>query len=367
MDRPEFGIRPNVYYTPYAPPVDDRLWSLRGAVEDVMSIDTVQTARNSVTFTGRLRQDAESAFDKLQARFAQVGYTPLMRRHRGADEVIALEGISTGARSNWLINLVLFMATVASVLVVGLQLFSPLGAFIYMACLLLILGLHEFGHYIVARIHHMAVTLPYFIPLPLPPLGTMGAFIRLKSPVSNRKALFDMAVAGPLAGFFIALPIFIFGLVLPPEWVRFLQKTGPGIRIPLAESWLVELLVDFLLPTIGRFDLFRNPLTAVGWFGMLVTAINLLPAGQLDGGHISYALLGRWARPIALITFVVLIFLGWLYWQGWFVWALMLFFTGLNHPAPLNDITELDWPRRGIAFGSFVLFFMIISVKPFGF
>ncbi|MCW5852789.1 MAG: site-2 protease family protein [Anaerolineae bacterium] len=350
----------------FAPAVDDQVWALRAAVEDVLTVETVQMGRGAVTFSGSLRHDAERSFAYLESRFSPLGYTPLLRRTQGTDEIVAVEGLVGVSRSNWLINALLFIATVISVLVVGLQIFSPLGALVYMLGLLLVLGCHEFGHYIVARIHGLAVTLPYFIPLPLPPLGTMGAFIRLKSPVINRKALFDMAVAGPLAGFFVALPIFMLGLLLPPEWTRFLQQARPVIRIQLLESWLVEFLVNLLLPSIGRFDLFRNPLTAVGWFGMLVTAINLLPAGQLDGGHIAYSLLGRWSRPLAVVVFVLLLYLGWQYWQGWFVWAFMLFLTGLSHPAPLNDITELDWARRSVAFGSFLLFLAIISVKPFG-
>ncbi len=350
----------------FTPTVDDHVWALRDAVENVLTVETVQMGRGGVTFTGRLRHDAERSFAYLESRFSPLGYTPLLRRTQGTDEVVAVEGIVGVSRSNWVINLLLFVATVVSVLVVGLQIFSPLGALVYTAGLLLVLGCHEFGHYIVARIHGLAVTLPYFIPLPLPPLGTMGAFIRLKSPVINRKALFDMAVAGPLAGFFVALPIFALGLLLPAEWTRVLMQARPILRIQLLDSWLVEFLVNLLRPSLGSLDLFRNPLTAVGWFGMLVTAINLLPAGQLDGGHIAYSLLGRWSRPLAGLVFVLLIFLGWRYWYGWYVWAFMLFLTGLSHPAPLNDITELDWPRRSLALGSFLLFLATISIQPFG-
>ncbi len=352
-------------YSYFTPVIDDRPTQLRAAVEDVLLIESMRTEQGGVTFTGQLRDDAERAFRVLSRRFGQMGYTPLMRRRRGVDEVVAVEGTVGVKPSNWVINVLLFLATVTSVVLVGRQLYSWSGAVVFMLGLLTVLGVHEFGHYLVARVHGMSVTLPYFIPLPLPPLGTMGAFIRLKSPVENRKALFDMAIAGPLAGFLAALPIFVLGLLLPIEWLRFLQQPRP-LLLPLpAESRLIQTLIDLLLPTAGRLDLFRNPLTAVGWFGMLVTAINLLPAGQLDGGHIAYSVLGRWARPASLLTFFVLLVLGFLYWNGWWVWAFLLLITGMNHPMPLNDITRLDWPRFLIAAFTFILFLLIITVRPF--
>ena len=349
----------------YATPGDERQAQLRQTVASVLTIEAVKTGDKEVAFTGQLRGNADQAFYWLQPRLNALGYTPVLRRGRDGDEVLAVEGVITGTRSNWLINVILFFLTVASVFFVGMQIWSPLGAIVFTVGLLGVLGVHEFGHYIVAQMHGMAVTLPYFIPLPIPPLGTLGAFIRLKSPIWDRKALFDMAVAGPLAGFFIALPIFMLGLLLPWEWLRPLLPSRPMMLIPLAESRLVEFLVDILRPGLGRFDLFRNPLTAVGWFGMLVTALNLLPAGQLDGGHIAYAVFGRWARPLAVATFVALIALGWLYWPGWYIWAFMLLLTGLSHPSPLNDITRLDPLRLLLALFCVVLFMLIIALQPF--
>ena len=152
----------------FAPAVDDQVWALRAAVEDVLTVETVQMGRGAVTFSGSLRHDAERSFAYLESRFSPLGYTPLLRRTQGTDEVVAVEGIVGVSRSNWVINVLLFIATVVSVLVVGLQIFSPLGALVYMLGLLLVLGCHEFGHYIVARVHGMVVTLPYFIPFPCP-------------------------------------------------------------------------------------------------------------------------------------------------------------------------------------------------------
>ena len=350
----------------YMPLVDDRLATLRAAVENVLLVETIQTHQGgTVTFTGRLRSDAQAAYAALQRAFRQVGYTPMLRRRGGVDEVVAVEGVIPTSSTGWVVNLLLFLATVASVIVVGLQLYSLPGAVVFAVGLLTMLSVHEFGHYLVARIHGMAVTLPYYIPLPIPPLGTLGAFIRLKSPVQDRRALFDMAVAGPIAGFMVALPVFVLGLILPYEWIATLQMRRPALLLPLTDSFLTNILTDVLNPSVGIYDLFRNPLTAVGWFGMLVTALNLLPAGQLDGGHIAYAALGSWARPLAMFMLVALLAAGWFFWAGWYMWAAMLLFTGVNHPAPLNDITQLNWWRKLLAFGCLLLFLGIVSLRPF--
>ena len=362
----------DVYYPSYTPAAEDPLPRLRAAVESVLTIETIQTGQvgvpgssdKIVTFTGSLRQNADSAFRYLQQQFTPLGYTPMLRREAGTAHVIAMRGVVPETRSRVWINAVLFLATLASVLFVSRQLWSPLGSFVFTAALLGILGFHEFGHYLVAQVHGLKVTLPYFIPIPLPPLGTMGAFIRLKSPIDNRRALFDMAIAGPLAGFALALPLFILGLLLPQEWVQPLLARRMALPLQLSNSLLTSGLTWLLKPDVGVYELFRNPLTAAGWFGMLVTALNLLPAGQLDGGHVSYAVFGRRSRILAIITLVCLVIAS-RWWTGWLLWAGILLVTGFTHPMPLNDITTLNWPRKLLALAAAILFIIIIAVQPF--
>ncbi|MFN8485769.1 MAG: site-2 protease family protein [Anaerolineae bacterium] len=362
----------DVYYPSYSAPAEDPLPRLRAAVEQVFAIETIQTGQvgvtgsgeKIVTFTGSLRQNADSAYRYLQSQFTPLGYTPMMRQEAGAEQVIAMRGVIPSTRSRLWINGLLFVATVASVLFVSQQLWSPLGSFVFTLALLSILGFHEFGHYLVAQIHGLKVTLPYFIPMPLPPLGTMGAFIRLKSPIDNRRALFDMAIAGPLAGFAVALPLFIVGLLLPQDWVAPLLARRMALPLQLSNSLLTLGLTWLLKPDVGVYELFRNPLTAAGWFGMLVTALNLLPAGQLDGGHISYAVFGRRSRIVAFVTLALLVVAS-RWWTGWLLWAGILLVTGLSHPMPLNDITTLNWPRKLLALAAAVLFIIVIAVQPF--
>jgi membrane-associated protease RseP (regulator of RpoE activity) len=163
--------------------------------------------------------------------------------------------------------------------------------------LLFILGVHEMGHYVAARRHGVQVTLPFFIPVPLiGSLGTFGAFIQLKSPVENRKALFDVGVAGPLAGFVVAVPLMVIGL-LQSEVVR---RTGANT---FGSSLFLQALANIFAPHAANQAIALSPMAIAAWFGLLITGLNLLPMGQLDGGHIAYAVLGRAARPLATVAF----------------------------------------------------------------
>jgi membrane-associated protease RseP (regulator of RpoE activity) len=224
--------------------------------------------------------------------------------------------------------------------------------------LLFILGVHEMGHYVAARLHGVQVTLPYFIPVPFLGLGTFGAFIQMKSPVENRKALFDVGVAGPLAGFVVAVPLMIIGL-LQPEVAR-----GTGIGF-FGSSLFLKALTAVFVPHAATQALQLSPMAIAAWFGLLVTALNLLPMGQLDGGHVAYALLGRFAQPVAMVTFAILVVLGLTVWNGWLIWALFALITGLQHPQPLNDITSLDWGRRLVGLFTLGLFVLLITPRPF--
>ncbi|MFQ6057951.1 MAG: site-2 protease family protein [Anaerolineae bacterium] len=345
---------------------------LRGELYDILTVAEVSVQRGHdqvIAFTGQLLQDAETAFALLRERFERYGYTPFFRKQAGQDVILAARGLVRPQPSNWLINLVLLVATVFTTLFAGAVLAgaNPLrdarqmwAGVPFAFTLLGILGVHELGHYFMARWHGVAVTLPYFIPMPFG-LGTFGAFIRMKSPVANKKALFDVGLAGPLAGFSLAVPLLIMGLLLSP--VRPLVGQGST----LGTSLLVEFLVNLVRPHPQGFAVYLHPIAFAAWFGLLITGFNLLPAGQLDGGHVAYALLGRRTREVAVATLLGLVAMGALFWQGWLTWAFLILLTGIGHPAPLNDITPLDPGRRTLGWLTFGLLFLLITPAPFRF
>jgi membrane-associated protease RseP (regulator of RpoE activity) len=258
----------------------------------------------------------------------------------------------------------------------------------YSIPLLLFLGAHEFGHYFAARIHRIKTTLPYFIPVPpflLNPFGTMGAIIKIKEPIQSKKALLDIGIAGPLSGFAIALLIYLYGLFTLPS-IDYLYVIHPEYKliqsIPLTGltfgSSILIYLTRFLFPTNYFFppmnEIYHYPFLCVGWFGFFITSLNLIPIGQLDGGHILYALIGKKQGIIARIFFIVIIIIGLTsflpgkYFSieagtiGWLVFAFILFFIiKLTHP-PILDDTPLDYKRKTLGWIAVLIF--IISFVP---
>jgi Zn-dependent protease len=231
--------------------------------------------------------------------------------------------------------------------------------------LMSILLCHEMGHYCFARFHGVWASLPYFLPAPpyIFPLGTFGAFIRMKSPPLDRRALFDVGAAGPWAGVCVAIPAVMFGLSLSE--VRPLSPFEGGLI--LGDSLLFSALTHLVLGVdADRVSVVLHPIALAGWFGLFVTCLNLLPVGQLDGGHVVYSLFGRGHRWIARAFLAVIFVLGYQYWLGWFVWLVLLFFLGINHP-PIRDLSSSLDPRRKIyawcTVGLFGLTFMPVPLS----
>lgn len=271
------------------------------------------------------------------------------------------------------VNIVLFLVTLltttmagANVLALGINPLTNPGALLqglpFAATLMSILLVHEFGHYIVSRIHGVRATLPYFIPGPPILIGTFGAFIRMKSPPVNRRALFDVGAAGPWAGVLVAIPAVIVGLTLSE--VHPLDPGAPGLFF--GESLLFSFLTRMVLGVSpDNVTVVLHPVALAGWIGLFVTFLNLIPVGQLDGGHVSYALFGsrhRWAARVFLVVILVLGFQGW---TGWFVWAVLLSFLGVDHPPTFDRFTPLDPPRRFAALATLVLFIFTFIPVPF--
>jgi len=236
----------------------------------------------------------------------------------------------------------------------------------FAATLMAILLFHEMGHYILARIHGIHATLPYFIPAPPPfvVVGTFGAFIRMKSPPSNRRALFDVGAAGPWAGVFLAIPAAMLGLSLSE--VRPMNPFDEG-GIILGDSFLFSILTRLVLGVASdEVSIVLHPIALAGWFGLFVTFLNLLPVGQLDGGHVMYSLFGRWHRWISRGSLAAILFLGFHGWVGWFVWVVLLSMLGVDHPPTLDVTSSLD-PRRKLyawcTVGLFILTFMPVPIS----
>lgn len=225
--------------------------------------------------------------------------------------------------------------------------------------LLVILMAHELGHFLACSYYQVFATFPYFIPAPTP-IGTMGAFIRIKSPIVERRALFDIAIAGPIAGFLCLLPILLIGITY--------SHARPGLAresdLVFGTPPLIHLLTIWKFPGVETHDIYLHPMARGAWVGLLATALNLLPIGQLDGGHLVYALTGEFAKAIYWIGWIGLLVLAAFYsWQTWLVWALLMLVVGLRHPR-IYDTTPLGAGRAALAVFALAMFLLSFSATP---
>lgn len=359
-----------------------------------------------VKYKGRLRsEDSATAYEILRDALKPKGMMPLFRMEGEQQVVEIVKGLPEPRRANPWLNLALFILTICSVLItMALNDVDPLPpeplAWIkeviargwpFAASLLSILSAHEMGHYIAARLHRTRVTLPYFLPFPVG-IGTLGAFINMQEPPRNRRVLLDIALAGPLAGLAVALPILFYGLSLSTKGPILIDPKAAG-DIWLEGNSIFYLLAKYLhfgqlLPSpisydgvspllywikfffigkpfpIGGQDVYLHPVAFAGWFGLLVTALNLIPAGQLDGGHLVYLLLGREKSkrllPIVLIFTAVMGVL----WMGWWIWTLIIFFLGRFYVEPPDLITPLNPARKILAILGILIFILVIVPVP---
>lgn len=229
---------------------------------------------------------------------------------------------------------------------------------VYTVVLLVILLGHEMGHFLACQYYSIDATLPYFIPAPTL-IGTMGAFIRIRSPITKKKQLFDIGVAGPLTSFILSLPAVVLGLYLSKAVPSYPEEGSILFGDPLILKWVGNL---FFKGTPEGFDIIPHPIAFAGWVGVLVTALNLFPLGQLDGGHVIYALFGKKSLKLAPYILGIFVLMGVFFWVGWFVWALLIYFLGLKHPRILDEDQPLSSGRRLL--GALVLIIFIVSFTP---
>jgi membrane-associated protease RseP (regulator of RpoE activity) len=224
-----------------------------------------------------------------------------------------------------------------------------------------ILTCHELGHYFVSRKAGMITTLPYFIPVPFHFIGTFGAVIKMKSMVPSRKSLLRVGMAGPVAGFLVALPITIIGIALSE--VRVAPEATGYLR--LGDSLLFLLLGKILHPNIpSGADIFLHPMAFAGWLGFLVTSMNLIPVGQLDGGHVAYSVFHKKRRYFYGPIIALLVALGFL-WPGWFIWGLLAFFFARKDPMIQDSLTPLTNKERIYAVLPLIVLILTFIPQPF--
>ncbi|HLE72691.1 MAG TPA: site-2 protease family protein [Anaerolineales bacterium] len=362
-----------------------------------------------VRYVGRLTTDSERAYSSLSKDLEKYEITPLFLEEKGLQAIQLMPSTVRPKRSNAWINLIFFSLTLVSMLMAG-ALYSYQGpepdsttgyfqlvwnnlasGIPFAVSLLAILLAHEFGHYLAARFHKTEVTLPYFLPFPFSPFGTLGAFIQLREPPRNKRVLLDIGIAGPLAGLIIAIPVLLIGLSLS-EVSQIPTALPEGQAFSLEGNSILYLLAKFLvhgqllpapasfgavspivywvrylftgLPTpIGGMDVILHPIAWAGWAGLLVTALNLIPAGQLDGGHVLFSLFGKNARLVLPVTLVGLGVLGF-FWQGWWLWVFLILVLGSSHAQPLDQITKLDSARKAIAIFGLIVFVLVFVPVP---
>jgi membrane-associated protease RseP (regulator of RpoE activity) len=298
------------------------------------------------------------------------------------DELLAVPGAMPQTQQSRLwVHGLLFGATVLTTLYVGAgmsaarppdslwwPLFNLWVGWPFAVSLLSILLAHEMGHYFASRHHRVPASLPFFVPLPIPEflgnvLGTMGAVIVMKGRITNRRSMLDIGAAGPLIGLIVAIPVLLIGLSL-----SYVEPLPMDQAYSMEGNSLLYLLLKFAifrrwLPSNG-LDVFISPVAFAGWAGLLVTSFNLIPTGQLDGGHVLYSLLGEKARWLTWPIILVLILLGLTVWTGWFLWAGLVFLFGQRHPGPLDTITKLDGKRKLVAVAVLAAFVLTFTPIP---
>ena len=399
---------------------------LRSQVSRIFRIDDV-TAGNPrewiVRYRGQLLgDDSAAAYDQLAEAVRPYGITPLFRKGEDGRHVIYLAPALQIPKSSSriVINIVLFILTVLSMMFTAVDIPPETAASLdgagyllykiehllsgwpFALSMMAILFAHEMGHYLTCRYYKVPATPPFFIPAPdLSPLGTFGAFIAMRGIPKNKRILFDVGVAGPLAGFVIAIPVLLYGLSI--------SHLGPVDHPPAGFSGFLEgnslfylfskfLIFKQLLPApaslgslspflywlqyffsghpipYGGMDVQLNSVALAGWGGLLVTALNLVPVGTLDGGHVAYGLFGEKARRIFPLIIGMLIAFSFLpvlltgtfasFNFGWLLWVMILFWLGNVRTTPLDDITELDPTRRALGFFVLILFFLLFTPVP---
>lgn len=369
----------NTYFSPDMPDylAARQREDLRAVAQGVMAVTSVEhvppVERGTIRLTGQLHTDPEVAYAHLEQGFRSHGYTAMLQDDHPNVTVMALPGEFTAPNlRRWLPALMFVLTVISTVFVGGFQLdgFNWGEGLAFSAAILSILMAHEMGHFLVARRRGVHVSYPYFIPMPLSPIGTMGAFIAMQSPPRTRRDLLAVAIAGPVAGLVVAIPVLLLGLWLSPlKTLDPVEMQAQGMVLYMEGNSLLYILLKLIvfgrvLPD-GLTDVMLHPVAFAGWVGLLVTGLNLIPAGQLDGGHIFYTLFGRRIARIVTYGLAGSLFLLGFQWMGWFLWAFLILMFGQHRAPMLNELAPLTSRERWIALAGLALFVLVFTPVPF--
>lgn len=350
-----------------------------------MELDYFSRFAGTIIFRQHKEKISKPEIESIQQSLLELGIYSQVQESRAEYLLRILAEFPKAKKENKNINLLLFALTIITTILTGAlhvgvnpfeswsNLFSGIP---YAFAILAILGAHEMGHYFYALKHRIYATLPYFLPIWWPGFGfgTLGAFIKMKSPIHNKKALFDVGIAGPIAGFVLSIMFLIIGFSLLPDstgviqYVETIHEWSPNGEgaFTIGDSILFDFIKAFMgADHLPMWEIYHFPFIFAGWIGLFVTSLNLMPIGQLDGGHISYALFGRNAKYIAIAAFIALALLN-LYSSNWLLWTvLILFVIRLKHPPTLDDSIELDENRKILGYISYLVFITCFSPSPF--
>jgi membrane-associated protease RseP (regulator of RpoE activity) len=388
------------------------LADLDALTERFFSIDTITYGEAKqpfiIRYAGTLKnKDSEIGFDQIADAFHSYDITPILKQNGNGQTLLLMPKIANRKKKRPYVNVLLFFLTLLSVLFTG-GLYSFEGdltgnfnqiiwtmiksGWPFAVSMIAILGAHEFGHYFAGKKNGVDVTLPFFIPFPFSSFGTMGAFISMRSLPRNKKILFDIAITGPISGLIISIIVLIIGLnlseihTLPLEAENLvgLQMEGNSLlylflkyvsfgkllphltsqnRFSLIINWVQYFITGGPFPW-GAQDVMLHPVAWAGWAGLFVTSINLLPVGQLDGGHIFQTVFGKkFAIGFCPVIIGALALLG-IFWRGWWVWVLILLFMGNRYAEPQDQITQLSLKRKMLGYLAVLIFLVTFIPVP---
>ena len=325
----------------------------------------VRFTANSVVFFCRVDKELlEEKFDSLRRSLSEKGYVPMLRYEKGEHIIHILKKPRKKEKSVW-INILLLVGTIITTILTGsiltlgyfdiwnmpdpTEVIQPenllKGTYLFSFPLMSILIIHEMGHYFISKKHGIATSLPFFMPIPpiVPSfnIGTFGALISSRDPMPDKKALFDVGIAGPIAGFLVAIPVTIIGITTAKIVPIVPFEELPAGEAVFGSSFLIDGLKNLFLNIPNGYTIEMNPVLFAGWVGLLITSINLLPVGQLDGGHIFRAVLGDKQKYVGWAAIIFMFFTGWIFFA-----LIIVLVLGMMHPPPLNDDTELDTKRK---------------------
>lgn len=344
---------------------DKREEKIRIILDGIMTISEIGSEQFRITVIGDFIIPLKDAVKRIKERADTLNLMPLFRRRKKKVLIQFVPKPKPLKKIRYTVNIILFIATIITTMFAGalqmgvnpiLKIYTGIP---FSFTIILILGSHELGHYFASKRLGIDATPPYFIPFPHI-IGTFGAVIKVRDPIPDKKALLEIGAAGPLIGLIFAIPAVIIGLKLST-----IIPVGEG-GLGLGNSILFALLSKVVIGDIpAGMDLLLHPVAFAGWIGFFVTALNLLPIGQLDGGHIIYGLIGRYQKWIGWIVFISLFIFGFL-WQGWFLWAVVIVvIIKIKHPAPLDDISLVSLKHKIMGIAAMIFLIATFIPAPF--